>query len=162
VQEKCLATIDSTSDYIALSYVWGPQNEPQTRVENFNQFCKPGALALVNLPRTISDSVAVTEALGYRYLWVDSLCIVQDLQEEKIEMINQMDVIYGNANLTLVAASGENVQHGLSGWDVNQGQHRNLNIETIGPGLRVGVLPNLQADLQKSCYAMRGWTYVNL
>jgi hypothetical protein len=162
VHEKCLVTIDSTSDYIALSYVWGPWNEPQTRIENFSQFSKPGALALISLPRTISDSIAVAEALGYRYLWVDSLCIVQDLDVEKIELIRRMDAVYGNANLTIVAASGENVQYGLSGWDVTQGQRRNLNIETVGPGLRIGVLPDLELGLQKSFHATRGWTYVYL
>lgn len=102
------------------------------------------------------------EALGYCYLWVDSLCIIQDLEEEKMELIGKMVAICGNTSLTLVAASGENVQHGLSGWDIFQGQRRNLNVETIGSGLRVGVLPNLERDLEETFHAKRGWTYVQL
>jgi len=58
------------------------------------------------LPRTIRDAIHVTSAIGYKYLWVDSLCIVQDDEKDRHNQINMMDEIYSNAALTLAAGSG--------------------------------------------------------
>jgi hypothetical protein len=53
--------------------------------------------------------------IGERYLWVDSLCIVQDDPQEKHGQIANMDAIYGNAILTINAAAGQDANAGLPG-----------------------------------------------
>jgi hypothetical protein len=35
-------------------------------------------LILEELPRNFIDAIKVTRLLGFRYLWIDSLCIIQD------------------------------------------------------------------------------------
>jgi hypothetical protein len=46
--------------------------------------------------------------MGEKYLWVDSICIVQDDPVVANAQINQMDLIYAQAVLTIVAATGQN------------------------------------------------------
>jgi hypothetical protein len=79
--QACLVSGQTAqSEYIALSYQWG-----QTRnLRNTRKLCERlfphGSLALPefasDIPRTIKDAFAVVKLLGYRYLWVDALCIV--------------------------------------------------------------------------------------
>lgn len=52
-------------DYFALSYVWG------------GVIPSPRALEKRSLPQTIEDAVTATKEMGYRYLWVDALCIAR-------------------------------------------------------------------------------------
>lgn len=62
--------------YLALSYCWGRSNTVCTKQDNLATFQL--ALPEAALPRTISDAIATTRRLGFRYLWVDALCITQD------------------------------------------------------------------------------------
>ncbi|KAF4331572.1 heterokaryon incompatibility [Fusarium beomiforme] len=47
------------------------------------------------------------------YLWVDSLCIIQDDESEMVEVVDKMDSIYRESILTIVAASGQNAHSGI-------------------------------------------------
>ncbi len=58
-------------------------------------------------PRTVQDAVNLVRLLGLRYLWVDSICIVQDSQADMQDQFPKMGQIYGNALLTIVAADGD-------------------------------------------------------
>ncbi|KAB2103103.1 hypothetical protein AG0111_0g9186 [Alternaria gaisen] len=69
------------------------------------------------LPATIEDSITVTKRLGYQYLWVDRYvnpCVQQNSTEKHLQ-IQQMDVIYASAQITLIAAAGEDWTYGLPG-----------------------------------------------
>jgi hypothetical protein len=67
------------------------------------------------IPRTILDAMRLVESLGERYLWVDSLCIIQDDEVFKYEEVNDMASIYVNACVTIVAARGKDSNFGLRG-----------------------------------------------
>ena len=67
------------------------------------------------LPRTIRDVMEVVQGLKKRYLWVDSLCIVQDGPVSNSSQIAAMDVIYSLASFTIIAASSEDADGGLPG-----------------------------------------------
>jgi hypothetical protein len=53
--------------------------------------------------------------LGERYLWVDSLCIVQDDEDDERYFVPNMDTIYQNAVVTIIALSGKTSDAGLAG-----------------------------------------------
>lgn len=36
----------------------------------------------MDLPKTGQDAVFIVRKLGFRYLWVDSLCIIQDDEDD--------------------------------------------------------------------------------
>ena len=70
-------------------------------------------ISLASLPRTILDAIMVTRNLGMRFLWVDSLCILQDSEDDKIHELAAMGDIYKNATVTIAAGNAESVQDGF-------------------------------------------------
>ncbi|KAI9150883.1 hypothetical protein HJFPF1_10660 [Paramyrothecium foliicola] len=71
------------------------------------------SLHIPQLPKTIQDAVFCTRQLGIRYLWVDALCIVQDLQEEKAREMSKMAQIFRNASITISAALTSDANEGF-------------------------------------------------
>ena len=67
------------------------------------------------IPKTIRDTISLVDQLGIPYLWVDSLCIVQDESESKHAQIQAMAGIYANAYVTVIAGNGWDANHGLRG-----------------------------------------------
>lgn len=128
--------------YFALSYVWG--------TSTFQQ-------GLACPPLVIEDAISVTLALGCKYLWVDRYCIDQK-SAEKHSMIRQMDRIYANASVTIVAAVGNNADAGLPGVSKT---HRPRQPEFRVPGTETVLLsiPDGELGLKNSTWAKRGWTY---
>lgn len=95
--------------------------------------------------------------LGERYLWVDSVCVVQDDESDKLNQLPLMSVIYNYAVLVIVAAAGENAHHGLPG----QGYSRNVSQrrETVeGIELITGG-PRFDCVLHSTVWNQRGWTF---
>jgi hypothetical protein len=90
-------------EYVALSHVWGLGKLPKTTKENLQSHKK--GIAWSKLPRVFQEAVLLTRALGIRYLWIDSLCLVQDDVQAKLEESIRMEEIFGNAFLTIGATS---------------------------------------------------------
>ncbi|KAH6701976.1 heterokaryon incompatibility, partial [Leptodontidium sp. MPI-SDFR-AT-0119] len=53
------------------------------------------------LPPNFSTIIKLARSLGFRYIWIDSLCIIQDDVHDWNLQASQMDSIYRNARLTL-------------------------------------------------------------
>ena len=70
-------------------------------------------ISLARLPRTFADTVLVSRYLGIRYIWIDSLCIVQDdVQDWETEAATMWQV-YSNAYINVAATSSTNSSQGL-------------------------------------------------
>ena len=120
VETGALVSLPSTTPFVALSYVWGKVTMSKTTKFNVEQLKQPGALfgglSDFQLPETVRDAIHVVKRLGLRHLWVDCLSIVQDETTETINTTLQaMAHIYASAELTIVAASGEDANYGLPG-----------------------------------------------
>jgi len=102
---------EERGSYAALSYCWGGPQRFTLKSMNLNSMVR--GIALTILPRTILDAITVTRKLGMRFLWVDSLCIIQDSAEDKIHEISEMGDIYKNANITIVAANASTFEYGF-------------------------------------------------
>jgi hypothetical protein len=70
-------------------------------------------LRLVDVADNFADAIEVTTALGRRYLWVDHYCIDQEDAVKKGKQIQQMRRIFEKADITFVAAAGEDANYGL-------------------------------------------------
>jgi hypothetical protein len=140
--------------YVALSYVWGKAN-PDTDVKSMGS--QQPRRALPTLPKTIEDSMVVAKKLGLRYLWVDRYCIDQSDQDDKHQQIQQMDLIYSGAELTIIAAAGDSPDYGLPG--VNGTRRAKQEILHVSNHLMVQTLPHPQWSVQRSTWATRAWTY---
>lgn len=90
--------------YLALSYCWGPESSMpwhiRTTQHNLSERLADG-IPVAQLPATLRDSLTMTRHLGYRYLWVDALCIVQDDAGDWQREAGAMMDVYRNAELTL-------------------------------------------------------------
>lgn len=93
--------------YLALSYCWGSGQPYVLTTKNSEALMKE--LCVKMLPRTISHAIEVTKTLGFKYLWVDALCIMQDSAEAaaRDDMNHELAImaeVYMNAAMTIVAS----------------------------------------------------------
>jgi hypothetical protein len=65
-------------------------------------------IALEHFCKTFQDAVVVAQKLGVRYLWVDSLCIVQDDPDDFRRECAQMNHVYARAYRTISAQDVKN------------------------------------------------------
>ncbi|KAF2732087.1 HET-domain-containing protein, partial [Polyplosphaeria fusca] len=138
----------STCEYVTLSYVWG-----QIPAGNLVSSTLPD-----DLPNTVRDSIQAVLCLGYRYLWIDRFCVPQEAGPDRHRLINSMDIIYGNAALTLIAAAGEDPSHGLPGVDEKRTRRPQSSIK-INDITYVVVNLNPRTSILQSHWNTRGWTY---
>ncbi len=68
---------------------------------------------MFSMPQNFQDAVLVTRLLGLRYLWIDSLCIIQDSKSDWEIEGSKMDQVYKNAYVTLAATSAATTHDGF-------------------------------------------------
>ena len=56
-----------------------------------------------DLPSNYRDAITITRRLGYKYIWIDSLCIFQDLSEDWIREAAAMSKVYSSSAVTVAA-----------------------------------------------------------
>ncbi|KAI1284240.1 HET-domain-containing protein [Xylaria sp. FL0933] len=115
--------------YVALSYCWGDK-KPNILLSSKNKQQLLGGTALGQLDTTIKEAIHITRQIGFPYLWIDSLCIAQDDEEEKSIEIQRMHEIYRNATLTLIPSRAAGVQESfLSKREIIGSSQSNLTFE---------------------------------
>lgn len=97
------------AEYIALSHCWGGYIATTLTSKTSSQY--QNALPQAELPANFRDSITIARQLGIRYLWIDSLCILQDSAQDWEKESQMMARVYGDATLTLsaIAASGSSI-----------------------------------------------------
>ena len=99
------------SRYVTLSHVWGKKQIIRTLLENITQH--QVAIPMEKLSKTFHEAVITTRELGIRYLWIDSLCIIQDSKEDWEQEASKMGTYYRNSTLTIAAVSAKSGEDGL-------------------------------------------------
>ncbi|KAF2268246.1 HET-domain-containing protein [Lojkania enalia] len=98
-------------EYLTLSHCWGSgRSILKTTTKTLESHKK--SIPWLDLPKTFQDAIQLTRALGFRWLWIDSMCISQDDNVEKLEASMHLDKIFSNSFLTIAATSA---------WDSNDG-----------------------------------------
>jgi hypothetical protein len=96
-------TFRPAPQYATLSHCWGRSQFLTLKNSNIEQFKM--AIPPEALSKTFRDAISVTKALGLSYIWIDSLCIIQDNDEDwKIES-RSMASVYGGSTINIAAAS---------------------------------------------------------
>ena len=156
----------SSGNYICLSHCWGKTDSMlKTTSSNIQEH-----LAKINyasLPKTFQDGVVFTRKLRIRYLWIDSLCIIQDDQKDWLQEASNMCQVFHTSYLTLCATIAPDCNHGLfvnRSHDKSQNP-RSIKIET-GPWeiyarqpLDHSCIPGFWEVRGKSPLLNRGWVY---
>ncbi|KAH6679461.1 heterokaryon incompatibility protein-domain-containing protein [Halenospora varia] len=91
------------SRYIALSHCWGPSVPLCTTTGNADHHRR--GIIYDQLPRTFQDCVTVARKFGVQYIWIDSLCIIQNQRSDWAHHAGLMDRVYENAVFTVTAVS---------------------------------------------------------
>jgi len=104
--------------YIVLSHCWGnlePDEVSAYCTTGQNVHVREGNSGFIDtsLPATFLDAVKVTRALNIRYLWIDSLCIIQKDPEDWEREARCMEKVYSSAYLTIAATSATNSKSGF-------------------------------------------------
>jgi hypothetical protein len=109
--EVHLVSMDVTKPvpYAVLSYCWGGDQLSKTVKSNVEIVPR----AIKDLPKTICDAILVTRQLKLEYLWVDSMCIIQDSEEGKDALIGQMHRIFACAQVTIAASKASRCTEGF-------------------------------------------------
>ena len=97
--------------YVTLSHCWGesqPLKLTSATKDSFQQ-----RIHYSHLPRTFQDAVLATRALGIRYLWIDSLCIIQDSQQDWEKQCALMVQIYRDSYVTIAGTRASSCSSGF-------------------------------------------------
>ena len=97
--------------YAALSHCWGA-SQPLKLTSAIKESFKE-RITYSHLPKTFQEAIAVTRALGLRYLWIDSLCIIQDSRQDWEKQCTAMVHIYRDSYVTLAAAAASSCTSGF-------------------------------------------------
>ncbi|EYB27148.1 hypothetical protein FG05_12594 [Fusarium graminearum] len=171
----CLPRKDRSSEnieYVALSYAWGPVNNShsgRTTASNLEEMIR--GLPFSQLPKTIQDAIIFTRKLGFRYLWVDALCILQSEgphdtshQEDWSHEATRFGYYYQNAAITIAATGARSSDDGLFlprpalAFDPNPVILRRKRL--TGETRDISILPNLPSwisEIKRAPLYERGW-----
>ncbi|KAH6855858.1 heterokaryon incompatibility protein-domain-containing protein [Chaetomium sp. MPI-CAGE-AT-0009] len=163
-------TLGRKDRYVALSHCWGPTPDSITKTERGNMQDRLQGTPIDKLSTNFRHAVEVTRALGYQYLWIDSLCIIQgDAQDWAVESAKMAEV-YSRASLTIAAANSSSADEGFL---KPRDRHRTVTLPFRGaPGVISGYFTvaepspedakelrdHFQVEVDGGPLAVRGWT----
>jgi hypothetical protein len=113
------------------------------------------------LTKTFRDAIDFTRRLGFRYIWIDSLCIIQDDIYDWREESERMCQIFKHATLTIAATASGSGEDGCFRQSDSQylGFNVGKEIQPHAPGdiyVRK-VLPH--GDFEEQPLLKRAWVY---
>ncbi|KAI8720089.1 HET domain-containing protein [Fusarium sp. LHS14.1] len=142
---------DSDRRYIALSHQWGTKPFLTLNRGNLETFMQD-RIPLSQLRRTFRDAVEVAKWFRVRYLWIDSLCIVQGskLESEWHREASTMAHVYRNALVTFAASKADHISSGFSSEHLFGSASRSVLEQTFitGPYFRVSKTQDLHPESQ--------------
>lgn len=119
--------------YVTLSHCWGGQVSHRLLRSNYDDRLQ--GIPVDELPKTFQDAVyfaASLEEVGY--IWIDSLCIIQEDEQDWLEQSVEMDRVYSETFLNLSATAALNSKGGLfrdGEFELLKEESVSLNIEGL-------------------------------
>ncbi|KAK8024695.1 hypothetical protein PG990_002518 [Apiospora arundinis] len=176
-----LRLVETSSDsrrlrakYVALSHCWGQLTDDE-------KFCATKEtmdsirdhIPFEKLPQSFRDAVTVTRELGVRYLWIDSICIIQDDKEDWAAEAQKMGDVFNSAYCTLAASSAKSSTEGFMGPEPGEKEAKtsprtrlSRKVATVAtapdgsPRLYLcRNIDNFRDDVEGSVLASRGWVF---
>ncbi|KAH7379743.1 heterokaryon incompatibility protein-domain-containing protein [Cadophora sp. MPI-SDFR-AT-0126] len=114
--------------YMSLSHCWGLEQIITTTTKTLQE--RKAGIKLSDLSKTFRDAVKITRGLGIRYLWIDSLCIIQDdMKDWEVESAKMADV-YMNSQLNIAATHSSSGKGGCFAerWSLDTLNQVELNV----------------------------------
>ncbi|KAF5634237.1 hypothetical protein F52700_5959 [Fusarium sp. NRRL 52700] len=99
-------------DYLILSYCWGNGNE-KSKTTQTNLDIRLRGFAVSDLSKTIQEAILLTRLMGFRYLWVDAICIIQGPTGDFRSESPRMGDYYSNAACCISASVAKDSREGF-------------------------------------------------
>ena len=96
--------------YMTLSHCWGKTDMYCLKTDTLDTF-RVG-IPIQRLSKTFKDAMITARRLGSRYIWIDSLCIIQDNAEDWRNESSQMGAVFRHSWCTIAAAAAPDGRHG--------------------------------------------------
>ncbi|KAK7215793.1 hypothetical protein V2G26_003796 [Clonostachys chloroleuca] len=142
--------------YVALSHRWGDRS-------THSQFCTYDAnierfrtnIPFTSMPKTFQDAVKVTRAIGVQYLWIDSLCIIQENKDDWETESSRMEDVFSSAYCVIAATSASSSLEGF----LNYRQPRPcVTVQAKeGPLHLAKAIDDFHDDVEHGLLNTRGW-----
>ncbi|KAF2644205.1 HET-domain-containing protein, partial [Massarina eburnea CBS 473.64] len=154
-------------DYFVLSHCWGNISEEKKRehclsLDNVDARRNDRGFDIGVLPQTFQDGITVARKLGKRYLWIDSLCIIQygDNFEDWKKEAKVMGAVFRNAYCTIAATSARDSTRGFLARPTTQHkepQYVKALHYSRGPVYISRVLDDYYSDVETGVLNQRAW-----
>jgi serine/threonine protein kinase len=102
INSSSLETPTNDVAYVAISHTW---SQAHTTLSSENLQSMRASIQLPMLSDTLKSAITAAHGLGYQYVWTDSLCVLQDDENDKRDECVNMASVFRNAALTLVLDS---------------------------------------------------------
>lgn len=123
---RLISTNGIQDPYIALSYCWGVDTSGvfTLNAETYSLMTGKNGIPHSKLAKTHREVISLVRALGFRYLWIDALCIIQADAADWERESKTMARVYGNAALTVIAGRSAGSKDGFITNELGKGKHR--------------------------------------
>ena len=105
------ADMEKSPCYLTISHCWGNVERFKLMKDNLDMLRR--GVPVHKLCKNFQDAIYITRQLGYKYLWIDSLCIIQDDEEDWRRESVLMATVYGHATLNLAASGAKDGSEGF-------------------------------------------------
>ena len=155
--------------YLALSHCWGLAVPTTATTTSSTITERLRGIPMAGLSRTFADFIGIARRMHVRYVWIDSLCIIQDSREDWEKEAAQMASVYSNAYCTIAASSSSNGNGGCRRDPdsepygpvilsfIETDEHGNENIQKVRVFSLFGKA--ITSILQEDPLSTRGWTF---
>jgi hypothetical protein len=99
--------------YVALSYCWGRGAAESLMLRDENLESMQQGIEENRLAKTYREAFSMTRELGFRYIWIDALCIIQGNKDDWVHESARMGQVYGNATLSIMASRSSDSANGF-------------------------------------------------
>ena len=151
-------TRGKTGKYLALSHRWGsPAQNRKFCTEKNNIKRYEEGVSIVDLPNTFRDAIHVTRCLGVQYLWIDSLCIIQDDAKDWEEESKRMEQVYSSAYATIAASCASGTDDGFLKPRISRQCVTKTNPASGSTFYLCNAIDNFDNDVEHGELNKRGW-----
>lgn len=145
-------------EYLALSHPWGPDRSSHFCTYPDNLGHHLDGILLEDLPQTFQDAVETTRRLKQKYLWIDSICIVQGPNGDFNEQAKHMEGIFRQAYCVLAASCAKGQKDGfLKPRDQRTCLKIHQHLSDRPPIYACDFIDNFQQHALESHLSKRGW-----
>ncbi|CAG8951082.1 hypothetical protein HYFRA_00006480 [Hymenoscyphus fraxineus] len=148
--------LNKRPQYAALSHCWGDKDFFKLSQSNLPEVLEE--IPLQHLTKTFRDAITITQRLGLSFLWIDSLCIIQDSVDDWQKEAGLMADVYGGAAVTIAASDAKDGSVGCF-FQRSPKDIQSLRLETETNVYTVAEHMSQSSGVRDNVLAKRAWAF---